>query len=161
MSTPPQPEQHHGEPDREASPNVSVGDRRTGKTRLLARQCDTCIFRPRNPMHLEPGRLHDLVAEARSQQTFIVCHDTLPAVNPHAAPAICRGFHNRYTTQALQIIGRLWGFLEVEPPGTDGASMTGAPGQTYEFDITDTVFGPLRRRERRRSPADWFGRSAG
>jgi len=28
------------------------------------------------------------------------------------------GFHDRYSTTALQIIGRLWGFVEVDPPAS-------------------------------------------
>ncbi|MEU6022591.1 HAD domain-containing protein [Micromonospora sp. NPDC047134] len=87
--------------------NLSVGDPVLRKSRLLSRQCDTCIFRPANLMHLSKGRLRDLVAETRRNESFIVCHDTLPHYRyPDAEPAICRGFADRYSTQALQIIGR-------------------------------------------------------
>ncbi|WP_239153096.1 hypothetical protein [Virgisporangium aurantiacum] len=34
-----------------------------------------------------------------------------------APPAICRGFADRYTTWRLQVIARLFGFVEVPPPG--------------------------------------------
>lgn len=102
----PQPEQ-----------TLSVGDPVLGKSRLLSRQCDTCIFAPGNRMHLQAGQLRALVAEARKQEKYIICHDTLPHyLYPHAKPAICRGFADRYRTQALQFIERLWGFVEVDPP---------------------------------------------
>ncbi len=98
---------------------LSVGDPATMKSRLLSRQCDTCIFRPGNPMHLDPGRLHEMVTEALAQQSFVICHDTLPyGPCPDAAPAICRGFHDRYTTTRLRLIAHLFGFLECEPPTT-------------------------------------------
>ena len=118
------------EPDDSAE--LSVGDPVLGKSRLLSRQCDTCIFRPGNLMHLESGRLRDLVAEARAREGFIVCHSTLPHyLYPDAKPAICRGFADHYSTQALQVIERLFGFIEVDPPQPppDGSTDTGSqPG---------------------------------
>jgi len=103
--------------DHASEPQLSVGDAQRRKTRLLSRQCATCIFRPGNPMHLDPGRLRDIVEQALNGRGYIICHDTLPHYrHPHAQPAICRGFHDRYTTPALQVIGRLWGFIEVAPP---------------------------------------------
>jgi hypothetical protein len=133
---------------------LSVADP-SGKTRLLAAMCDTCIFHPGNRMHLAPGRLADLVADTRKDGGFIVCHTTLPGPWQQAAPAVCRGFHDRYRhpaearaessryplscrvrpsdplfpresrnradpspspCAALQIIARLWGFIEVALP---------------------------------------------
>ncbi|MER7894278.1 hypothetical protein ABTX15_31175 [Micromonospora sp. NPDC094482] len=96
---------------------LSVGDPALGKSRLLSRQCDTCIFAPGNRMHLTAGRLRDLVTETRERESFVVCHDTLPHYKyPNAKPAICRGFADRYRTQGLQLIERLFGFVEVDPP---------------------------------------------
>jgi hypothetical protein len=96
----------------------SVGDRATMKSRLLTEQCSTCIFRPGNPMHLSPGRLKDMVDGAKRKEGFIVCHATLRGVAPKGTkPAICRGFFDRYSTQALQVLERLFGFILVEPPG--------------------------------------------
>ena len=97
--------------------DLSVGDLETMRTRLLARMCDTCVFRPGNLMHLRQGRLGDLVEQARAAESYIVCHSTLPGMAPEAVqPAVCRGFADRYRTQALQVIERLFGFTEVEPP---------------------------------------------
>jgi hypothetical protein len=95
---------------------LSVGDPVLGKTRLLAHECAACIFRPGNLMHLAPGRLRQMVTEARQESGYIICRSTLPYHHDGAQPAICRGFADRYTTWQLQVIGRLWGFVEVEPP---------------------------------------------
>jgi hypothetical protein len=97
--------------------DLSVGDLDKMRTRLLARMCDTCVFRPGNPMHLRRGRLRDLVEQARAAESYIVCHSTLPGMAPEGVQlAVCRGFADRYHTQALQVIERLFGFTEVEPP---------------------------------------------
>ncbi|XVV10911.1 hypothetical protein ACQP2X_39650 [Actinoplanes sp. CA-131856] len=97
--------------------DLSVGDLETMRSRLLARMCDTCVFRPGNLMRLQQGRLRDLVEQARAAESFIVCHSTLPSGAVEGVkPAICRGFADRYSTQALQVIERLFGFTEVEPP---------------------------------------------
>ncbi len=96
---------------------LSVGDPVLRKSRLLSRQCDTCIFRPGNKMCLEPGRLREMVGQALATDGYVICHDTLPYHRyPQAAPAICRGFADRYDTAALQLMRRLWGFVEVDPP---------------------------------------------
>jgi hypothetical protein len=105
------------DPQRLRHDDLSVGDPVARKTRLLSQQCDTCIFGPGNPMHLGRGRLAAMVAEARTTAGYIICHDTLPyGQYPDTRPAICRGFYDRYTTPTLQIMARLWGFVEVDPP---------------------------------------------
>lgn len=72
-----------GDTSLEAAPDLSVGDPVLRKSRMLSRQCRTCIFRPGNLMRLSEGRLRELVAEARRDETFVVCHDTLVR---HEAP---------------------------------------------------------------------------
>lgn len=96
-----------------------VGDYELGKTRLLSRQCATCIFNPRSQVtrSLKRGRLRQLLDTARADGTFVVCHSTIHGLYPGARPAVCRGFYDRFKTTALQLIERLWGFVEVEPPG--------------------------------------------
>ncbi|MCY1141527.1 hypothetical protein OWR29_26315 [Actinoplanes sp. Pm04-4] len=108
-------ERQRSEPD-ENDGGLSVGDPLTRHTRRLARMCDTCIFRPGNPMHLQPGRLAELVSQTQASDGYIVCHSTLPGVAPpEVRPAVCRGFADRYDTQALQIIARLFGFDDIDP----------------------------------------------
>jgi hypothetical protein len=87
------------------------------KSRRLSEICSTCVFRPGNKMRLSDGRLRDLVDQARADESYIVCHSTLPGMAPDdVQPAICRGFADRYSTQALQVIERLFGFIDVHPP---------------------------------------------
>jgi hypothetical protein len=103
--------------------NVDVTDRDSGRSRLLSRQCDTCVFRPGNLMHLRAGRLADLVADARRAESFVVCHETLPYREcPDFEPAICRGFKDAYCTNYLRILERLDGLIEVDPPGPGGGA---------------------------------------
>ena len=72
-------------------------------------------------MHLSPGRLRQMVSQARGEAGYIICHSTLPYAGSPIPPAICRGFADRYSTWQLQVIERLWGFVEVDPPPTSGA----------------------------------------
>jgi hypothetical protein len=134
---------------------LSVGDPVLRKTRLLSRQCATCIFRSGNPMHLTPGRLRELVAQARGAAGYIICHCTLPAyAGPGAKPAVCRGFADRYSTWQLQLITRLWGFVEVDPPDEPrpATSRTRAPLGTCQS--------PTDRYHPDRGPALRHGASA-
>lgn len=71
--------------------------------RVMAEQCATCIFRPGNLMHLRPGRLRDLLAEAEAADSCIVCHETLE----DELQAVCRGQYDALQTQPLQVAERL------------------------------------------------------
>jgi hypothetical protein len=52
----------------------------------------------------------------------VICHDTCrTATTPDAQPAICRGFADRYATWRLNVIARLFGFVEVAPPSDQSA----------------------------------------
>ena len=95
----------------------------------MSRQCTTCIFKAGDPLHLGADRLRELITQARATEGYVVCHSTLGHLYPHTEPAICRGFADRYSTQALRLIQRLWGFVEVEPPGDipAGGSTSTAP----------------------------------
>ncbi|MFG2064031.1 hypothetical protein ACGFIK_21725 [Micromonospora sp. NPDC048871] len=104
------------EPDSDSPARLNVGDPDLRKTRLLARECATCIFKPGNPMHLAPGRLKQMVTTACGDAGYIICHSTLPYAGSPVPPAVCRGFADRYRTWQLQVMQRLWGFVEVEPP---------------------------------------------
>jgi len=75
---------------------------RNGKVHVCARQCDTCVFRKGNLMHLSPGRLAQMVKESVAQEAAITCHETLDIDN-----AVCRGFFDRHATQPLQVAERL------------------------------------------------------
>ncbi|MFE0527120.1 hypothetical protein ACFW0V_05925 [Micromonospora parva] len=107
------------EPAIDRPARLNVGDPVLRKTRLLARECATCIFKPGNPMHLDPGRLKQMVTAARGDAGYIICHSTLLYAGSPVPPAVCRGFADRYRTWQLQVMEQLWGFVEVEPPDPD------------------------------------------
>jgi hypothetical protein len=96
-------------------------DQELGGVRLLSEMCATCVGRPGNPMHLEPGRLAELVAVNRRQESYLVCHATLrDGQHPQAGEALCRWFYDLpRPTAFIQIMRRLGAFREVPPPGED------------------------------------------
>lgn len=104
---------------------VSVACPLTGRSRLLARMCDTCILAPGDRMHLGPERIREFVTTALAARTYVVCHSTI-GINVKFGPAICRGFFDayRHRSVALVILDRHRRFLEVDPPparaATDG-----------------------------------------
>lgn len=90
-----------------------------GKLRVLTERCSTCVFRPGNPMHLNPGRLRDLVQQNLSAGAALVCHQTLSyGDHPDFGPALCRGFYDAHGHQVnlVRIMQRLDGIAEVAPP---------------------------------------------
>lgn len=98
-----------------------VGDDILGKTRILSRQCSTCIMRPVGErIGLSNERITAFLRTAIADQTYVVCHSTLPSVAPVGVlPAVCRGFADAYDTRQLRLIRSLWGFVEVPPPGVN------------------------------------------
>ena len=99
-----------------------VMDPETVRVRLLAEKCSTCIFRPGNLMHLQPGRRDQMSAEAIAEDGWITCHATLPyGQHPDAEPAVCRGFwdvhrNDSFFTRFAAYTGH---FVEVPQPGKD------------------------------------------
>lgn len=90
-----------------------------GKMRLCASECDTCIFAPPGVrLPLRPGRLRDLIADARLRESYIVCHATMAA---GSSPAVCRGFSDRFSTNPLRVFRRLGAVVEISPPSTKEA----------------------------------------
>ncbi len=84
---------------------MSRGVYRDGQVYVMARLCDTCIFRPGNLMQLEPGRVESIVAECEKHQACIPCHKTTFAQTK--GEAVCRGFFELHATAPLQIADRL------------------------------------------------------
>lgn len=63
-----------------------------GEVRVCREMCPTCVFRPGNLMHLQPGRLREMIDTARAGESGIVCHSTLE----REEAALCRGWFDRY-----------------------------------------------------------------
>lgn len=99
-------------------------DPETGRIRLLREQCTTCIYLPGNLMHLAPGGLAAITAEARD--TLITCHTTLPSVAPTGVlPAVCRGWYDGHgkRSRAIRIMTEILGEpVEVDPPSKEGGT---------------------------------------
>jgi hypothetical protein len=90
---------------------------RDGAIHVLSERCSTCIFRPGNLMHLEPGRVRGMVDDSIAAGSAIICHQTL--YTPGQDEALCRGFvdSHGHRVQSLQMAGRLGiPTREVEPP---------------------------------------------
>lgn len=84
---------------------------REGRLWVQERKCDTCIFRPGNLMHLDPGRCESMTAEAIREQGVIPCHKTLGS----GAENVCRGFFDvaKHEVGALSAAERLDILVEV------------------------------------------------
>jgi hypothetical protein len=94
-------------------------DPASGKPRLCARRCDTCVAYPDDRMRLGEERRTSFLADAAAKDSYVVCHATIyPADPADYAPAICRGFwqlHRRDSapTRFMLAFGH---YVEVEPP---------------------------------------------
>jgi hypothetical protein len=71
--------------------------------RVMAERCSTCIFHPGNRMHLQPGRVRQMLADVRRKDGCIPCHETLD----DDVQAVCRGQYDVLQTAPLQIAERL------------------------------------------------------
>ena len=84
---------------------------REGKVHVMRVMCSTCIFRPGNLMHLQPGRVAGMVKEANAAESAIICHSTLSGDQ-----AVCRGFDNLKSTFPLRLARAMGVVCEVEEP---------------------------------------------
>lgn len=72
---------------------------RNGRVHVMRSRCRTCIFRPDNPMRLQPGRVEQMIADADADESTIVCHSTLDT-DENAA---CRGYFDRRSSVTLRL----------------------------------------------------------
>jgi len=93
---------------------MTDGPWRDGRVHVLSRMCDTCIFRPGNLCHLNPGRVAGMVKEAKANESAITCHSTL--YRDDVDPSVCRGFFDRHPTIPLRLAVLIDVLAEVEPP---------------------------------------------
>jgi len=91
-----------------------------GQMRVNQRKCGTCIYFKENRMFLDEGRREQMEADAIADNTFIPCHQTIPASQYDAPPAICHGFwyqgQGRYRSWPLRFADQLGAVVEVDPP---------------------------------------------
>ena len=100
---------------------MTEGPYRDGRVHVLADRCSTCVFRPGNLMHLEAGRLKDLVEVNTANDSALICHQTLPYSNTGAEPAVCRGFFDKYPTLPLRMAIAMDVVAYDEPPKKEDA----------------------------------------
>lgn len=83
-------------------------------TAVFKEMCETCVFRPGNQMHLNPGRLADLIQANLNADALLTCHKTTYRQRS-AGEVYCRGFWDRFGSRTNQgrIMARL-GIPEVD-----------------------------------------------
>lgn len=90
---------------------MKSGPYRGGRVHILAEQCSTCVFRPGNLMHLSKERMRELIED--NQESALTCHATL--YRDDVAPAVCRGFADRYDTLPL-VLAHATGIVVYDAP---------------------------------------------
>ena len=93
---------------KKTKPNNIYRDRRI---HVVSEECSTCVFRPGSKMHLEPGRLKDMIQGALKNDSCIVCHSTLGKSHQ----SVCRGFYDRHRTLPL-IMADVMELVTFTPP---------------------------------------------
>lgn len=94
-----------------------IFDRAAQKARMCREMCGTCILRSGSKVTQGIGtdRVRQLIADARGGESYVVCHSTFGD-----QPAICRGFADAYSTNALRVLERLGdGFHEIDAPSLE------------------------------------------
>lgn len=71
-----------------------------GKVHVMPEKCSTCVFKG-NLMHLQPGRIKDLVQTNLERDTAFACHQTL--YGQREQEAICRGYFDRYKEEVTPL----------------------------------------------------------
>lgn len=93
-----------------------------GLVRVNKRRCGTCIYFKENRMFLDEGRREQMEADAIADDSFIPCHQTIPASHYDAPPAVCHGFwregQGRYRSWPLRFADQNGAVVEVPPPST-------------------------------------------
>lgn len=87
---------------------------RNGKIHVMAEMCSTCIFRPHNQMDLVPGRVRQMIDEAKETESYIPCHTTIPIAGGDNT-AVCRGFFDKHPTPPL-MLAKDMGIIEYDEP---------------------------------------------
>ena len=86
---------------------------RDGKVHVMEAKCPTCIYRPGNLMHLEPGRKDTMQADAIRDQGVIPCHQTIHGNRKHES--VCRGFFDVAKHEGLLGLAERMGVIEFTP----------------------------------------------
>lgn len=93
-----------------SSPILNIGEK---GLRIMTGPCSTCIFRPGNPMHLQPGRVKGMVDDVVAHDSFTQCHKTLGCEPGQGA--LCHGMTKRHEGQLVRTFRRMGTIEEVDP----------------------------------------------
>lgn len=83
---------------------------RDGKVHVQAAKCSTCIYRPGNLMHLDPGRKDQMQADAIRDNGVIPCHQTIHGRREQES--VCRGFFDVAKHEGLLAVAERVGIVE-------------------------------------------------
>lgn len=102
--------------DEEPRDDIDIYDRETGKPRICAQQCATCIMNPNSPFRkgpgqLRPGRVPQMLRDAIRTQGYVICHSTFG----QDSAAVCAGVAKVVEPQVIRIALRFGGVIEVNP----------------------------------------------
>jgi hypothetical protein len=86
---------------------------RDGKIHVQERKCSSCIYRPGNLMHLEPGRKDQMEADAIRDEGVIPCHQTIHGRREQES--VCRGFFDVAKHQTLLQAAERIGIIKFTP----------------------------------------------
>jgi hypothetical protein len=79
---------------------------------VMEAKCSTCIYRPGNLMHLQPGRKDAMEAEAIRDQGVIPCHKTIHGSRKQQA--VCRGFFDVAKRETLLQAAERLGIIQFD-----------------------------------------------
>ena len=86
---------------------------RDGKVHVMEAKCSTCIYRPGNLMHLEPGRKDGMQADAIRDEGVIPCHQTIHGRREQES--VCRGFFDVAKHEGLLAVAERLDIIEFTP----------------------------------------------
>jgi hypothetical protein len=81
-----------------------------GRVHVMRVKCPTCIYRPGNLMHLEPGRKDSMQADAIRDGGVIPCHHTIHGARRQES--VCRGFFDVAKHEGLLAAAERLGIIE-------------------------------------------------
>lgn len=86
-----------------------------GMIHVVSEKCGTCVLRPGNLMHLQEGRLKDLIETNLRADTAFACHQTI--YGGAEQEALCRGYVDAYGDSVTPVrVARLFGAIKEVPP---------------------------------------------
>lgn len=85
------------------------------KLHVMSDRCSTCIFRPGNLMMLEPGRVAEMVREAKANESVIPCHQTI--LGQRDQQAVCNGYFEAHGSAVASIrLAVAMGIIQYDAP---------------------------------------------